>query len=904
MRDLGLFPTGCSPLICTNYSYATDINNLGQVVGTATVNSLNDTSGQTTGFLWTAGTGMIRLPTLGLATNVPAAINNAGQIAGGLAFGSLNSHAYLLDGAGIRDIDTLGSVSSQATDLNDAGQVVGSASAVAGRPRPFRWTAEQGMEVLPLLMFGARGAANSINAAGQIVGWSEGTFSSRAVLWTSPTQVADLGTLGGTTARANGINTAGQVVGSSYDAQGYPRAFLWTPAGGMVDLNSLIAPGTGWLVTEANDINDGGQIVGVGFYNSREMAFLMTPLAPPSAPGVSLSPASLSFGQQTVGLPSAAGRVTLANSGNASLTITAVQVGGDAVNDFLGGSVTSCLGPGGAARILQPGLTCTADIVFTPATTGARTATLFFTTNAAGSPHAVPLSGAGIVEPPPASSPSPTATPTPPPGATSTPTATPTATPPPTVSAGATAAAPPSAAPTGGPGPAPIVGATTWYFAEGYTGPGFDEYLTIQNPNPTRADLTITYFLNGAPPAVRQVSVAGNSRYTVAVHDAREGVGRNQAVSAKVESTNGVGVVVERPMYFTYNGSTAGVTGGHTVMGVQQPRQAWLFGEGYTGAGFDQYLTIMNPNPAVAPVTITYYLGGGRAPVVKQLAVPASSRYTVTVHDSAEGVGRGQEVSAKVETGLAGGIVVERPIYFRYTGIAGGVTGGHTVMGAAGARPVWFFPDGATHPGWDTYLTLMNPAGQDSQVRLTYYVAGEAAPRTKELVAPRNGRTTVAVHDESQGVGRGKALGMRVETTNGVDLVVERPMYFRYGATINGGHDVMGAGAPRMTWLFAEGYTGAGFDQYLVVFNPNATAADVTVTYYLAGGAPVVRPLRVEGSSRAAVAVFDAGQVGRGQAVSAKVETAHPGGVVAERPIYFAYNGAIDGGHTVMGYAP
>jgi hypothetical protein len=105
------------------------------------------------------------------------------------------------------------------------------------------------------------------------------------------------------------------------------------------------------------------------------------------------------------------------------------------------------------------------------------------------------------------------------------------------------------------------------------------------------------------------------------------------------------------------------------------------------------------------------------------------------------------------------------------------------------------------------------------------------------------------------------------------------------------------------TWYFAEGYTGAGFDQYLVVLNSHATAAPVTITYYLNGGAPLTRTLTVAPYSRATVAVHDAAQVGRGKEVSAKVETGHPGGVVAERPIYFSYGGSMDGGHTAMGYA-
>jgi hypothetical protein len=116
-------------------------------------------------------------------------------------------------------------------------------------------------------------------------------------------------------------------------------------------------------------------------------------------------------------------------------------------------------------------------------------------------------------------------------------------------------------------------GATSWYFAEGYTGPGFDEYLTILNPNSAPADVRITYYLGGAAPVVRTLTVGATRRATVAVHDAAQGVGRDREVGAKVESVNGVGLIVERPMYFTYTGSMGAVTGGHDAMGATAPSQ-------------------------------------------------------------------------------------------------------------------------------------------------------------------------------------------------------------------------------------------------------------------------------------------------------------------------------------------
>jgi probable HAF family extracellular repeat protein len=64
---------------------------------------------------------------------------------------------------------------------------------------------------------GQNSAAQAINRAGQIVGFSDlsATGTTHAVLWSAPNQIQDLGTLGGTYAVAKGINDMGQVVGWS-----------------------------------------------------------------------------------------------------------------------------------------------------------------------------------------------------------------------------------------------------------------------------------------------------------------------------------------------------------------------------------------------------------------------------------------------------------------------------------------------------------------------------------------------------------------------------------------------------------------------------------------------------------------------------------------------------------------
>ncbi len=97
--------------------------------------------------------------------------------------------------------------------------------------------------------------------------------------------MTDLGTLPGfSESQANGINDGGQVVGWAYADDGTNRAFLYNN-GKMTDLNTLIDLASGWTLTWANAINDNGQIVGWGTDlngTGQYDAFLLTPVPEPS----------------------------------------------------------------------------------------------------------------------------------------------------------------------------------------------------------------------------------------------------------------------------------------------------------------------------------------------------------------------------------------------------------------------------------------------------------------------------------------------------------------------------------------------------------------------------------------------------------------------------------------------
>jgi hypothetical protein len=106
------------------------------------------------------------------------------------------------------------------------------------------------------------------------------------------------------------------------------------------------------------------------------------------APAVSLSATNLSFASQSVGTTSTAQTITLANSGNVTLSITSFAVTGTNATDFA--QTTSC------GNSVAAGANCTIGVTFTPSATGVRTATLNVADSASGSPQTVSLSGTGI----------------------------------------------------------------------------------------------------------------------------------------------------------------------------------------------------------------------------------------------------------------------------------------------------------------------------------------------------------------------------------------------------------------------------------------------------------------------------------------------------------------------------
>jgi hypothetical protein len=107
-----------------------------------------------------------------------------------------------------------------------------------------------------------------------------------------------------------------------------------------------------------------------------------------TGPGAGLSPTSLTFSAELLGVSGAAQAETLTNTGNTAMNVSAVQTTGDFAQ------ANNCLGT------LAPSSTCTINVTFTPTASGARTGALTISDGAPGSPQSVNLSGTGFVTAP------------------------------------------------------------------------------------------------------------------------------------------------------------------------------------------------------------------------------------------------------------------------------------------------------------------------------------------------------------------------------------------------------------------------------------------------------------------------------------------------------------------------
>ena len=175
-------------------------------------------------------------------------------------------------------------------DINDSGQVAGWAQGEQFGAYAFFWDPNTGMQIIGNgwgNVIADNGAVQADTYSGSII-WKDGQtlYSGTTMayglnnnyynysgnqLWDPVNLFQDMGNFLAS-GSANAINNSNQIAGKFTDSN---RAALWDN-GVVYDLNDLIPANSGWVLEAAHDINEAGDVVGIGKLNGSDAIFLLS----------------------------------------------------------------------------------------------------------------------------------------------------------------------------------------------------------------------------------------------------------------------------------------------------------------------------------------------------------------------------------------------------------------------------------------------------------------------------------------------------------------------------------------------------------------------------------------------------------------------------------------------------
>jgi autotransporter-associated beta strand protein len=418
--------------------------------------------------------------------------------------------------------------------------------------------------------------------------------------------------------------------------------------------------------------------------------------------------------------------------------------------------------------------------------------------------------------------------------------------------------------------------AVTYYLSEGATGSFFDEDVLIANPNGVEAPVTLTFSKEDGTQVTSTQTIAAQSHATVHV-DQIPGL-EATATATEVKSDQGLPLVVERTMFWD-----ASHYAGSSGSAVDTPARDWFFAEGSQGF-FNTFVLVINPNSSPSDVTFTF-LREADVPVTKTVTVGANTRLTLDAGSVPEIVNRSFGISVHATQP----IMAERSMYFGTTSTRLW-SGGTESAGVTSPSTHWFLAEGATGGFFDTFILLSNPNSADAHVTFQYLLdTGDVV--TVPKVVPANARLTTNIEAEDDVRLHNGAISTVV--TADQPIIAERSMYWPGAAVPWGeGHNSFGVVDAGLHWGLAEGRAGGPFNfhTYILLANPQSTAASVTVTFLREHGGPVTKTFAVPATSRFNI---DTGAIPElaNESFGADIQVSNNVPIIAEESMYWDSNG-------------
>jgi hypothetical protein len=359
------------------------------------------------------------------------------------------------------------------------------------------------------------------------------------------------------------------------------------------------------------------------------------------------------------------------------------------------------------------------------------------------------------------------------------------------------------------------------------------------------------------------IEVAARSRVSLNINEV---LGHD--LDAAFYVTSDQPLLAERPMYFRYRGCW---TGGHCVCGMTHTARDWYFAEGTTREDFETWLCLANPGD-IDVCAMVRILTDSAGSINHTVTVPAMSRRTLLINELVE---PGLDIALCVTADAP--VLAERSVYFSYKGQR---NGGHCTAGITQPSTQWYFAEGTTRKGFETWLCLANPGEGEARVEIEYLLAGTDAIHHSYLL-PSHSRSTLLLNEVL-----GDGLDVSSHVSSDIPILAERPVYFKSATGGSDGHCVTGIIETGKEWYFAEGNTREGFEQWICIGNPNDSPARVAVEFIDEQGETIALSLHLSSLSRFTLRVSDAveGEHDISTLITSDIE------VMAERPMYFLFS--------------